>query len=108
VTVDERTVIDLSDILALQMECKYCPTIVACPIGQMQLRPFTCPNCGEMVLVNNTEEMDLLRAFTKATRQLSGDATEKHSLRVRLQINRTALDSSSASASPVTPTSARQ
>jgi hypothetical protein len=46
-TIERRTFIDLSDIMALEYECKHCGARHSIPLNKMDRGIELCPNCRE-------------------------------------------------------------
>jgi hypothetical protein len=61
VTVDDRVVIDLSDILAIQCECPTCGTAVSYPPAAWQPRAMNCPGCGRSWWSQGSTELEFLQ-----------------------------------------------
>jgi hypothetical protein len=105
VTVDERVVIDLSDVIAVELECQHCHTTFSVPVKEWKPGEAKCSNCSEDLWGQQAGgEVQDLRNFASALKAL---LHRGKSLPIRLRISRPAL-TSGASASSATPTSARQ
>ena len=46
-TIQKRTLIELSDILAIEYGCPHCDSRYSVPIAKSDRRPDKCPNCHQ-------------------------------------------------------------
>ena len=61
-TVDDRLVIDLADVLAVQCECRKCKTSITYTLAAWEPREMICPSCRATWWVNeNPGLLDLQR-----------------------------------------------
>jgi hypothetical protein len=87
-TVDDRRTIDLSDLLALQVECQ-CGTTVVGPLPAFDAKPFTCAGCGQSIWTFGTMEAKVVSRFLDAFRALHAQAADQSApVKVRLQVTR--------------------
>lgn len=72
--MDNRLLVDVTEITAMQMQCEHCPAQVIIPVEgmKMQIRGFSCPNCGEAMLTKNSDEMESVCGLGLSLRQLAG------------------------------------
>jgi DNA-directed RNA polymerase subunit RPC12/RpoP len=86
VTVEERVVMELSDIQLLHLECTNCSTTVTFQPDKFQNKAVQCPYCDQWMVVQNTPTMDALARLVASIRYLSGPTPDSKGVRVRLQI----------------------
>jgi hypothetical protein len=104
VTIDERVVIDLSDVIAVELECQKCHTAFSVPVEKWKPGEAKCSNCLEDLWgAQAGGEVQDLRNFASALKAL---IHRGKSLPIRLRITRPALVLGASVSSP--PTSARQ
>jgi hypothetical protein len=84
--VDDRITLDLMDIQAIQLDCRQCPTSISCAPDKLSPKALYCPNCGEVLLADNSEEIDLLRQFARTLRKFTDPRSKDYSFTLRLQV----------------------
>jgi DNA-directed RNA polymerase subunit RPC12/RpoP len=87
-TAEQRTVIDLSDIAALEITCPHCDSRVRYALAKIDSNRIKanmspCPNCKEHVLPLGGPEVNALADFVDNLRSL----TRNKSKAVRLEIS---------------------
>lgn len=84
-TIEERTVIELIDILCFEFECRQCHAKLSVPLSGSNEVPLRCPQCkSEQWLVPNSRDytdlqfmLNMLHAYRKG---------EKRPFALRLEI----------------------
>jgi len=76
VTYETKYLIDVSDVLGVEFECKKCKTKIALAITDSAKAVWECPICNEEWIVSGTNEQNaiqnLLRTFKNAADALQG------------------------------------
>ena len=82
-TIDDRLIFDLADLLAIQFECRKCQTTVNYPPPRWNPKPLQCPNCARSWWGDNTGDLKTIEDLAGAIRALLGNA-ERAEFRIRL------------------------
>jgi hypothetical protein len=98
-TTQTKNFIELSDIIALRIDCKKCKTISVFPFEEFRDIPQSCPNCEqEFIGFNDNVTKHTIRDFMKAIRAVSS-LTEKGQFSFSMEIANVNSDVSSGRAS---------
>ena len=74
-TFEHRILLELTDILAIRLECKKCHATLGFPPDRENLLPpTTCKNCRLEWMKTGSDEDKALRPFLDNLRQLRDDA----------------------------------
>ncbi len=75
-TIQKRTLIELSDIAAIEFECSHCQARLSIPIANTDRRIGSCPNCRQEWLPRGSSgspsDEQLVELFIDRLRQLQG------------------------------------
>jgi hypothetical protein len=84
VTFETKHLIEVSDVLGFEFECKHCKTMIALPSDSTKAL-WQCPGCNEDWILPGTNEQnaiqDLFKTFKNAERALQG---RPFSMRLRI------------------------
>lgn len=64
-TVEDQVVIDLTDVLAIQCECRQCDTVISYPIDKWEPSEMQCPGCKLPWWTTNNPGLGHLQEFAK-------------------------------------------
>ena len=87
-TIDDRVVIDLKDIAAIQFACG-CGNVMSCPPGKLKLihSEFACPNCGRNTMTKDTQPW---KDVTNLVDALAALGAQEKPYKIRLEIRQAA------------------
>ncbi len=83
-TSEMKTTIGPEDILAMELECAGCGSIVSRPIKDCRLSTRSCPNCGAM-WIDMQREFQELERLVLTLRMFSSRASEKSGMPFRVK-----------------------
>lgn len=84
-TIDERLVFDLADVLAVQVECRKCGAAVSYPPSGWNAKAQTCPNCNQTWWDDRGMEFQEVEKLAGAIRALLAHA-KNAGFKIRLVI----------------------
>ena len=92
-TVDDRLVIDLTDVLAIQVQCKSCGTAITYSPEKWEPREMMCPGCTQTWWFTGNPALIALQQFANLWRAIVGrEQSKSHDLalpvKIRLQVPR--------------------
>jgi len=86
VTVEDRIVIDLTDVLAVHCECRNCHTVIAYPLAQWTPGETQCPGCRQPWWTPNNPGLDQLRQFANLWRLIGERQNQPHDVNARVRL----------------------
>lgn len=84
-TVNERMLLEMSDLAAVQFECITCQTAVVIQIEKFKHPPTDCPSCGVAWFRSRANEDTAVRQFVGLVRELS-TISERVPVRLRVEL----------------------
>jgi predicted RNA-binding Zn-ribbon protein involved in translation (DUF1610 family) len=93
VTIGDRMVVDLTDVVGVQVECLGCKGAVNFPAEGWEPHAYQCPNCAEEVISKGSEELRKLGDLVALLRTLRTPRIEP-GYRIRLQVTYSANEGS--------------
>ena len=88
-TIINRLCPELSDIQAIQLECKHCSALVSYPMGKWNPSGLTCPNCAVTLVrvpESHSSELVALKLLAEGLNKLLNPSEElKFVLRLELR-----------------------
>lgn len=97
-TVDERLVAGLLDVLAIQCECAKCGTAISYPVARWHPKEMQCPGCSQFWWLDKglaESELDAVAGLAQSLRALvallRANAATGSSVRIGFEISRPAI-----------------
>ena len=84
-TVETRTLFQLSDVEAVEFECRKCHAKVIRKISGFKSPPAVCGNCGEQWFVDGAQAVNELQYFLHQLERFTDDEKEKFDLRLEVK-----------------------
>ena len=86
-TTINRICPELSDIVAIRLECKHCQATICYPTASWKPNGLRCPNCSAMLVHGSPSNLsDELRALSELAESLKALLTSKSpDFRIRLE-----------------------
>jgi hypothetical protein len=85
--LENRLLIELKDVEAVEFECRKCHGKIIRRIEGFKLPPITCGNCETQLLIPGSRECQELAAFLQRIAEIAKDEGEPFSLKLQIRGN---------------------
>jgi hypothetical protein len=86
-TLENRLLIELKDVEAVEFECRKCRSKIIRRIEGFNLPPVICGNCNTQLLIPGSRECGELTAFLQRIAEIAKDEGEPFSLKLQIEGN---------------------